>query len=181
MFAKTLNVGLLLVLCCYDAEYLAVSCPVARSPEQIESESWNVITPCVSPTSCHESPCRSILYRVTSRRVWSLAKRQICSRMTDSDDASCHVTSTGNTSLLTYHVRSRLKSSIIIFPTAMHPDSSNWPLPGNSVFRVKRQIASDCCDHVGDDELAQNCQNDVDFASDIAAAQRKTHPKEDNV
>ena len=86
---------------------------VARSPEQIESESWNVITPCVFPTSRHEPPCRSILYRVTSRRAWSPAIRQLCLRMTDSADASCRVTSTGNTSLLTYHVRSRLKSSII--------------------------------------------------------------------
>ena len=83
MFTETLNVGILLVLCCYDAEYLAVSCPVARGPEQIESESWNVITPCVFPTSCHEPPRRGILYRVTSRRAWSHAKLQLCLRMTD--------------------------------------------------------------------------------------------------
>ena len=96
----------------------------------------------------------------------------------DSADASCHVTSTDNTSLLTYHVRSRLKSSIIIiFRTAMHADSSTWPLRRNSVFRVKRQIASDCCDHVGDDELAHNSQKDVDFARDIAAAQGKPTKK----
>ena len=175
MFAKTLH---LFVLCCYDADDLAVSCLVARGPEQIESESWNVITPCVFPTSRHEPPCRSILYRVTSRRAWSPAKRQLCLRMTDSADASCRVTSTGNTSLLTYHVRSRLKSStIIIFRTAMHADSSKWPLPGNAGLQVKRQIASDCCDHVGDDELANNSQNDVDFASDTAAAQRKPTQK----
>ena len=95
----------------------------------------------------------------------------------DSADASCHVTSTGNTSVLTYHRKSRSKSSKIIFPTAMHVDSSNWPLRGNSVFQVKRQIASDCCDHVGDDELAHNSQNDIDFASDIAAAQEKPTKK----
>ena len=95
----------------------------------------------------------------------------------DSADASCHVTSTGNTSVLTYHRKSRSTSSKIIFPTAMHVDSSNWPHRGNSVFEVKRLIASDCCDHVGDDELAHNSQNDIDFANDMAAAQEKTHPK----
>ena len=95
----------------------------------------------------------------------------------DSADASFHVTSTGNTSLLTYHWKSRSKSSIIIFSTAMHADSSKWPLPGNAGLQVKRQIASDCYDLVGDDELVHNSQNDADFASDIAAAPGKPTKK----
>ena len=49
MFAKTLRLRILFVLRCCDAEYLAVSCLVARGPEKIDSASWNVITPCVSP------------------------------------------------------------------------------------------------------------------------------------
>ena len=88
----------------------------------------------------------------------------------DSADASFHVTSTCNTSLLTYHWKSRSNSSIIIFSTAMHADSSKWPLPGNAGLQVKRQIASDCCDHVGDDELVHNSQNDIHFASDHCQA-----------
>ena len=105
-------------------------------------------------------------------------KKTALSSDDDSADASFHVTSKCNTSLLTYQWKSRSNSSIIIFSTAINADSSKWPLPGNAGLQVKRQIASDCCDDVGDDELAHNSQNDVDFASDIAAAQGKlTHQK----
>ena len=161
MFAKTLHVRIPLVLCCYDAECLEVSRPVARGPEQIESESWNMITFRVLHVMSRATMSRHF---VSCHFKKNMVKCEMTALSSDDDsaDASCHVTSTGNTSLMTYHVRSRSKSSIIIFLWAMHADSPKWPL---AVFRLQRQIASDWCNHVCDDKLAHNNQNDVDFAS----------------
>ena len=126
MFAKTLHVRILFVLCCYDAEYLAVSCLLARGPEQIEPESWNVDRTLRVPHVMSRAAMSQHFVSCHSKKSMVTCEMTALSSDDDSADASCHVTATGNTSLLMYHVRSRLKSIIIIiFHTAMRADSSN--------------------------------------------------------